>query len=844
MKTFTDCIAIIENRMEDGEAFDSAFEKADVPGYLVNRIKDHFNPERVRIQDPFLLSDCPEKIELCSPLNKDDSRPYFSGFTKYLYNYRGWHREVVESIDCASQRILSLMPDPQQASSFQFRGLVVGHIQSGKTANMAALINKAADQGYRLFIVLAGIYNDLRAQTQDRLDQEITGFSDHLSQEALVVHDPGTPHWKRLTVSGLEGDFKAGTISWDPALDTPKLVVIKKNVSRMKQLTKWLQDSNVPLNQFPTLVIDDEADQASINLNYGETDDDGDTVDPSATNTCIREILDTFPKCVYTGYTATPYANVLIDKDILEDLYPRNFIAVLDEPRDYFGPRQLFGLGMPPSENSPETQEYPELDIIRPIEDDQLHELNVISDQYSCPEFLSTAITSFVLSSCARLARGQNNSHFSMLVHPSHTKVSHAEYKTIIEKEVALLKDVFKFPKKNSFNSVINKAKDLWESDFVSTTRQTNNELCPIMDFDEVWKHAKTVVNDIEIKTLNSDSEDKIDYQSGILRRYIVIGGHRLSRGLTLDGLSVSVFLRNSSNYDTLLQMGRWFGYRKGYQDLTRIFVTNTMADSFADLARVEDELREDLKQYTREDNPPTPLEIMPKIRVHPTLAITSNLKLGAGKRVSISLAHRRSETVSFPIGNLELLKKNLNNTGEWLNSLGEFSNQLREKSYVWADIDSKKILDLIETYNFSEDAQTVNKKILGSYIQKQNTHGEIISWDVILPYGAQKRGLHVWSKGISTHKVARSLLNTSRKNSIKVLSDPNDINTWRESLGRNIDDSSRGGLFIYLIDKASGHDRGIPIFENPQNGIDIVGLCFVFPGSNSNATVEYFSQG
>ena len=632
MKNFTDYRAIVEFlKTEQKNSLGDAIKKAKVPPHLEDQIKDYFNPNTVTIKDVSTILDNESDAVLCE--QDPEKEKYFRGFIDFVHNTRKWSKNIAKNLSHASNKLLKRLPDPQKNDRFQHKGLVVGHIQSGKTSNMSALIARAADHGYRFFIVLSGRYKDLRLQTQNRMDQGITGKSENDSLEC-VEHKDTIPKWNRMTIAEMDGDFKSGTVKMDPNPNTPKLAVIKKNTRVMDRLIQHLKSSTVELEKFPALIIDDECDDASIDINYTKDDPE----EPSKTNAKIRELLKIFPKYTYVGFTATPYANVLIDAEVPEDLYPKNFIAVLDEPKNYFGPRQLFGLGITPSELSGDESSIPDLDVIRLIsesEEQAISETDTFSDK--TPEVIEKAILTYVLSCCGRMARGQQDDHFSMLIHPSHRTNVHEKYKKFVTDSVEFLKGIIQHPA--NLKEYVKKAKEVWEIDFIKTSRSiVGIDSSKVFTFEEVWKFAKGILNSIEVKVLNSDFQDTLEYHKD-KRRYIVVGGNKLSRGLTLEGLSVSLYVRpepsGGHKYDTLLQMGRWFGYRKGYHDLTRIFVNPKVVDDFADLARVELELREDLKKYSRSQDPRTPLEIKPLVRAHHTMQVTSDLKFGAGNELT-----------------------------------------------------------------------------------------------------------------------------------------------------------------------------------------------------------------
>ncbi|MDB5239128.1 MAG: hypothetical protein JWO00_463, partial [Candidatus Parcubacteria bacterium] len=617
----------------------------------------------------------------------------------------------------------------------------------------------------------------------------------------------------------------------------PQLAVIKKN-KRIETLKQWLEKTHTPLKDLPALIIDDECDQSSINTNYGKKDDEGYDLDPSATNGRIRDLLALLPKCVYVGFTATPFANVLIDASVEEDLYPRDFIATLPEPPGYFGPRKLFGLGMDPSDFSPHEKQKPLLAVIKNISEDDASEIDLaLESGNGAPTILANALLTFVLSSCARLARGQGREHFSMLVHPSQKTEPHEIFSKVISDELELLKGAAARPSK--FPNIMQKAKDEWEK-FRRITKDQEDAELPDYSFDKIWKFAKELTGSIEIKVLNMHSEASLDY-TGIPKRYVVVGGNRLSRGLTLEGLSVSVFTRSTNTYDTLLQMGRWFGFRPKYYDLTRIYVSREMEELFADLARVEEDLRSDLKKYAQQQNPPTPLDLMPRIRRHPTMAITSKMKMGAGRPISISFENTSQQTVAFPIDKKDLLRKNIDAAHAFIGGLPKTPKSASEEGiHIWKDVPSAMVLEFIKEYEFSPDARVVNRQNLEGYISRLNKIGELTSWDIVLPRGNPKQDVHPWTKDIVTRKIERAPV-TSR--SIRILSSPGDKKAWLEMTGRDPVDPTRGCLMLYLVDRNSGKDKGLNFFENPANAEDILGLVMIFPESESHETIEYVSQ-
>lgn len=845
MRTITEYAGEIRGLLKHKIAVDleDAFIKAEVPLEIQQRVREYLGID-VTISEPSILrnSDIDPKT-LIKP-KPEASWIYTEAYRRYLIDVKHWNpTNIIHS----SQRILERFPDVSN-EQFTSKGLVIGYVQSGKTASMAALTNLAADHGYKIIIVLAGLLKDLRLQTQNRMDQEVTGSSEAIDKDKLISHSPGTNMWIRLTKAEIDSDFRTGSAQWDASDHNPKIIVMKKLPSIINSLVEWIRNSHMDLKKFPVLIIDDESDHATIDTNYSQVDDEGNPVASSKTNEAIRELVKLFPKCVYVGYTATPFANFFIDAANESDLYPKDFICVLDEPHGYWGARQLFGLGLTSSDLSSEDSHEPTLDLIEIIDSEELRQFNETLD--SIPNFLREAIYSFLLTSLARFKRGQDSpkDHFSMLIHPSRLTSEHDLCKAMVEAEINSIKRRLMFPTKPMYKSLHQELKKLWDNKFRHTTQSIQNNDCPDFEFEDIWQFHKNFFNKLEIIALNSNSGEKLDYDSGEQKITIIIGGNKLSRGLTLEGLSTSVFYRNIPDaYDTALQMGRWFGYRKGYFDLTRIFVEETVANAFADLARVELEVRNDLKKYSIEPNPPTPLQIFPLVRAHPAMVVTSRLKLGASRTENISFQGRIAQTVSFPISSIKKLKDNLNLTKAWVKDFNKALTSRNKKTFFYKNIPPTSIIEFLKNYQFGEGAREINSHTLINYISNQLNQKELINWDVILPVGTLKNPSFSWTIGVSTHTVNRSRFLKTRGtgNSIKILYEPPDIKRWREECDRDEFDRTTAGIFIYVIDKDSYKDSPNEcLFSSQHERENVLGFAIAFPRSSSNATVTYVTQG
>jgi dimeric dUTPase (all-alpha-NTP-PPase superfamily) len=530
--------------------------------------------------------------------------------------------KIINSIDFETEAILRNMENPIR-QSFNSKGLVVGYVQSGKTANFTALISKAADVGYRFVIVLAGIHDELRQQTQIRIDKELTGHN-NLSLEGSFIEWnelEESKRWLNLTsagwLSGMEtGEFSGRGINKfkDVFLNKnrPVIAIVKKNVKILDRIIKWINQSDESDRiNVPILIIDDEADQASIDGNSNKPD-----TDPAKTNAKIRSIINLFPRSSYVGYTATPFANVFIKHDsehdtLGDDLYPRNFIHSLPEPNGYFGTRKIFHDSLD--------------DFFVKVINDPKNDRKYLADSGIITDDLRSAIISFFISIVIRKFRGAEDAPMSMMINIDH-RVSKMNRVGIMVKNYVTVE----LPKSLKEADIL----EIYDK-YISDSETLNNKL----DINNKFYDKNKIIVEVLIlikskavlvKTLNSGNEDKLDYAKEPSMKVIAVGGNKLSRGLTLDGLTITYYLRESKQFDTLLQMGRWFGYRKGYEDLVRIYTSKTLWKQFKDLAIVELEFREDIQEMIEDDK--TPKEFAIGVTQILGLLPTAKNRLGAAE--------------------------------------------------------------------------------------------------------------------------------------------------------------------------------------------------------------------
>lgn len=653
---------------------------------------------------------------------------------KRLLDQQRFAPQVVRSIDTITDEILDHLENPNKDGKWARKGMVVGHVQSGKTANYIGLVNKAADSGYRVIIILAGTLNSLRNQTQFRVD---TGFigRDTEQKEAVgvgLIRNERKPAYFTTNTK----DFRKALANQIGIgigdLKEPVILVIKKNKSTLENLIDWLKHNNPHnLKDHPMLLIDDEADHASIN-----TSKDGN--EPPAINRKIRELLHLFDRSSYLGYTATPFANVFIDPEtdsemLGDDLFPHDFIISLDPPSNYVGPHRIFSSGS-------------DLNIVRVVNDyEDYLPVKHQKDWYleDIPLSLKEAIKTFVLSRAIRLLRGQVNAHNSMMVNVSRfTNVQSSARLFIDEYVKEIRQSILNYYKLSSpealKNSMMASLKNIFDKEF----KQAGHT------WSEVQAVLKDAVSPIGVIEVNSSSAAKLldyskhNYPQG--RNVIAVGGMNLSRGLTLEGLTVSYFLRNSIMYDTLMQMGRWFGYREGYAELCRIYMTAEAESWYAHISDATDELREEFKRMKTAGMSPKDFGLC--VRSHPeSLIVTARNKMRTGARVlrQVSLEGRLVET-SILLTNPESIQQNFASVTAMIldaNQFGQKTDSLSE--HLWKNVPATHIMQFVERFQNHPASQLTEKQPLKDYINWLESTG-VGKWDVVLVTVTKESGASI----------------------------------------------------------------------------------------------------
>lgn len=615
--------------------------------------------------------------------------------------------EAVKDVDAASSRVISLGAKPGD-EKIDTRGLVLGYVQSGKTTNFMSVIAKAADAGYKLIIVLSGITDNLRQQTQSRIGE--------------YVVQPCVGRFHLLTTD--EHDFCESTnpnalLNSD---DLRLLAVVKKNPARLRRLNAWLKKASAAtLTTLPILIIDDEADQASIDVGSKRQ---------STINSLISELL-SHPKAAYVAYTATPFANLLIDPSKKGSLYPRDFVVSLPRPEGYFGPERIFGTleceeGQEPNDGMDIVRKIPDgdVEIVRPPRNS-----NELDDWVAeVPKSLRISVLWFLLATAARRTRANHVRHSSMLIHTSMRAQAHVATAESVDD---LLRDI-RAGIQNNEAILISDFEYLWNTETarVDAAEFENAHL----SFQEIQKALLETIDAARVVVDNYLSTDRLNYDRESPATVIVVGGNTLSRGLTLEGLISSYFVRSSTAYDTLLQMGRWFGYRQGYEDLVRVWMTNELKQWFMALATVEAEIREEIEVYAREGK--TPLELPVKIRSHPQMAVTSAAKMRGAVKTDVSYSGKKIQTILFRDQDQSWLENNHNAVNSLVvkaKAEGHSESELDSSTYRgFKDVDVQLIIDFLDSYMVHEDARTINTDSVQKYINKQQEQGHLLSWNIV----------------------------------------------------------------------------------------------------------------
>lgn len=664
---------------------------------------------------------------------------FWNRYKKYLEEIKHWNPRVTATLDKVSDEIVDLLGDPQCTDSFQRRGLVLGDVQSGKTANYTAISNKAADTGYRIIIVLAGMMENLRQQTQSRLDAEFSGrkseyYLDPKAEQEIKNLPVGVGRYgvqKRIAAfTSVSKDFDSNVLKSNDlnlqSVSDPVLLVVKKNKRILNNLIKWLsnsKDTSTDKIMLPMLLIDDEADNASVNT---KSEDDN----PAAINACIRRLLNDFYQASYLGITATPFANIFInpeteDEMIGDDLFPRDFIYSLAPPSNYIGADKIFG----------ETPEFS--DVLIPLQRDEMdlffpftHKKTLEVD--ALPPSLYEAMAYFLLFNAVRDLRGDCTDHRSMMIHVSRfTDVQNKITEAVNEWLVQVKSDVLNYAvlseEQREQISSLHYLHKIWiEHDLERISGTSWDNICV--------KFLNRAIAPIAVRAVNQKTgATSLDYYNhkddGL--RVIAIGGNSLSRGLTLEGLAVSYFYRKSQMYDTLLQMGRWFGYRPNYDDLFRIWISEDAIDWYGYITRAANELKDEIAKMKLANQ--TPMEFGLKVRQDPNSLIATarnKMRSATSVRRPVTVSGRLLETPRLK-ANIDILNANETAFKNFVDHLaGAGTLDSAEKQYYWRNVPKEMIVQLLLDFETHPWHLAFQGKALAEYIDEKMDED---TWDVAL---------------------------------------------------------------------------------------------------------------
>lgn len=679
---------------------------------------------------------------------------FWTRYSTYLYKDAGLNSDVINSIDVATDEMMDLLSNPNDTMAFQRRGLVIGDVQSGKTSTYLALMNKAADAGYHIIILLTGTIEKLRRQTQGRTDEGFVGLDStafNKNKDNVFVGvgniDRSVSGW---AVTSTTSDFNTATASklsgQLSSISDPVVFVLKKNKSVLEKLESWLRlfnrNPSTGTIDSPLLLIDDEADNASVSTKPGE--------DPTTINKNIRKILKLFSKASYVGFTATPFANIFIDPDstqemLGDDLFPRDFIYALEAPTNYIGAASIF-----PDEGRYHfmLHDNSDCDEYVPVKHKKTHVPGEI------PLSLREAIAAFVITNAIRDLRGQKTKHRSMMVNVSvfvdvQKKIADQldSYVRELQREirnyymmdgVALQYSSFAFLK-DVYDSYYSDCEFEWGQIQVALWEA----IAPIV--------VRYVNGGNAAKNLNYDENEELGL------RIIAVGGYSLSRGLTLEGLSHSYFYRNTKMYDTLMQMGRWFGYRPHYEDLCQIWINEDAVDWYSYISEASDELKREVRRMQAEQRTPADFGLCVRSD-NATLLVTARNKMRTAQdyTMTVSLSGNIIET-PFIHMNEQIQNNNLLITEQLIDSIVDSGRTpvVNDSTYALADkfqfldVPQEFVLDYLRTYQ----SHTANSNFHTSELVKlimAADDGSLDKWDIVIASGTGEKTVSLGGETIA----------------------------------------------------------------------------------------------
>jgi len=668
-----------------------------------------------------------------------DDHKYQERYEKYLINEH-YGDDAKNSIISEAEKVLSLCADPE--SNEKKRGLVMGDVQSGKTSNYLALANLACDYGYKIILILAGMTDSLRIQTQERTDEGLIGaisstIGNNEKIDYVGVGVLGVSGYYAIPLTTDVSDFSAGNFTSND-LNKPQILVVKKNKSILEAVKKWLKPGQANISSKNIMIIDDECDNASVN-----TKKEGE--DPSTINGLIRDIYNNFNCSTYVGYTATPFANIFINPEKKvgnDDLFPSDFIHRLKSSnvKIYFGIDKVF------------KEDKTHWKRIRDDERDKLPAKHKKDDDISVLwETMRKSICMFLICNCIRTIRGDSTKHRSMMINVSPYNKIQIRIKELVEEYVVSLRDAIQQYDKYDVDRFakhyeLKRLYKLYLNDLLFTVSndyyngKAINEAIPFEEikkllFEEISKFRVTVINN----KFKGDQRFKYKNFKETGARVIVIGGFALSRGLTLDGLMTSYYSRNSTGYDTLLQMCRWFGYRPRYEDLCSIYMSQINYDCFCAVSEAIDNLDTQLDMMAARGAAPKEFGLM--IKESPETLETDLLITARNKMRNSTEIIRGLNYSGVAIDTSKLYKdpeknnRNFNAVMDLIRTLDLYGYTLKKigsrKMYI--EVSNSIIADFIESLDIPFENKKFDTDSIASFIRKGEFYD---SWDIVFANG------------------------------------------------------------------------------------------------------------
>ncbi|MFA7204813.1 MAG: Z1 domain-containing protein [Saccharofermentanales bacterium] len=804
----------------------------------------------------------------CTPLqpqiwvNEDDIEkyPYWVTYVKNLKKYQDYTDDMVSSLARVCLTIVNYLAPPKteyirnRSSAFIKKGLVYGNVQSGKTASMGGVVAQYAASGCRIIIVLSGSVNNLWDQTNSRLRRDL-GIDD----------TDGTRHpWEFVTDDG-DNIKSSGTRKIDAILnssDSCMFGVFKKNAVILDNLIKnFLSVNDQAFYEVNSvLVIDDECDQASINTKKLETGK------RTSINNKIVEILHMFKRYAYIGYTATPFANVLNEPPGIDSLYPSDFIVALPQNKEYFSVAKVFGCG----EEYSNVGDPDSIDCVNEYEKKGSTKGNSFSDEELV--LLKKAIQYFLLATSCKYWRAMklNNQkllgYSTMMVHNTQLTGMHSEAENQLGKLVSEIRNDYKKDR----NSVVSNLQQIWKEQFEdresSNLLKINNSFghdtvsrLDIPSFDDLMVFFPSILDEVTIVVDNSqtESQKRLHYGEDSPRTVIAIGGNTLSRGITLEGLVVSFFSRNVNTYDTLLQMGRWFGYKPGFEDLVRLWVPKTVKAKYQFLSGVEYELRESIQRYKFDS---TPTQVAMSIRTNPHMKIVRKMAMQSAESSEINYSGHRPQTIYFERDS-EWLQNNIDATSNLLSQNLQKQVILSSNNVLFESISEGSLLQFLNSYHFHQNSLGLSPDLLLRFISKAKEEGYMDSINLVLKTKREgKTGIRCnLFSGIVRSDVfylnRSALKNDKTRVNLKAITSPEDIladipDEYNNGMTYAKQFEVRNRFFSERKQKTPGLIVLYPIYSKSKAKIDnkdidervdldlekdIIGVCFVFPNIERN---------